>query len=314
MKSTRAKASVRIRMNRIETDLTGSNIHLEDCLKTLAVLNVCLVLGLCCAQGQEAQPNAQQNPSPQEQTPPAPAPAPSTGTSSSSQALDKAETGRRFSGGIVVSVLPFNMIPGKSSTVDNSATVSTESQTQGESSRLGYGLTGQVRISGHFSVDVSALYRRMGYQFTSTITTTLTTILNGVTSSTSTTSNTVSATHARILDFPLTVRYYSGAKRPNGPRWFAEAGGAWRWASHVSTWEDSTDTAGNLTCCVLTPVTPTHTSSIGLVAGVGLQFIDPLGIHVVPEVRYTRWIDQEFDNLTTRTTQNQLDVALSLTF
>lgn len=275
---------------------------------------MCFVLCLSCAEGQDAQPSAQQSPAPQEQPPPPPASSSSTGTSSSAQAPDTNESGRRISGGVTLSVLGFSLIPGKTNTVDNSSTVNTQDQTQGGSSRIGYGLTGQLRITNHFSVDVSALYRKIGYQFTSTISTTTNTVLNGIVSSTVSTTDTHEDTHARLIDVPLTLRYYSGAKRPNGPRWFAEVGGAWRVATGIRTSVDTTDAAGVNTCCTSTPTVPAHRSGIGMVAGVGLQFIDPFGIHVVPEVRYTRWIDQVFDNLTTHTTQNQLDASISLTF
>jgi hypothetical protein len=270
---------------------------------------------LGCAEGQQAQPaQPAQPPAPQENPPQPPATVPSTGTSSSSQALDINDTGRRITGGVTLTVLGFSLIPGRTSTVDNSSTVGTQNQTQAASERIGYGLTGQVRITNHFSVDISALMRKAGYQFTSTVTTTTTTILNGVTSSTTSGTITHEDTRARFFEFPLTVRYYSGAKRANGPRWFAEGGGAWRWSNGIRTSTDVTDAAGVDTCCSFTPVVPAHRSGIGMVAGIGLQFIDAFGIHVVPEVRYTRWIDQVFDNLTTHTFQNQLDASISLTF
>jgi hypothetical protein len=171
-----------------------------------------------------------------------------------------------------------------------------------------------MRITGHFAVDVSALYRRIGFQFTDTISTTTTTVLNGVISSTASTTDTHQDTNAHLIEIPLVVRYYSGARRPNGPRWFIEAGGAWRMALGVRTSTDTTDADDVNTCCTFTPVVPQHRSGIGMVAGAGLQFIDPFGIHVVPEVRYTRWIDQVFDYESTHTTQNQLDASISLTF
>jgi Outer membrane protein beta-barrel domain len=267
---------------------------------------------LGCAEGQQAQPAPAP---PQDQAPPAaPATIPSSGTSSSSQSLDINDTGRRFTAGVTLSVLGFGLIPSKTTTVDNSSTVSTQDQTQRASSRIGYGLTGQVRITNHFSVDLSALYRRAGYQFEETVATTTNTVLNGQVTSTVSTTVTHQDVRARLFDFPLTVRYYSGSKRPNGPRWFAEAGGAWRWSNGIRTSTDTTNADGVNTCCSFTPVVPAHRSTIGLVAGVGLQFIDPFGIHVVPEIRYTRWIDQVFDNSTTHTFQNQLEAVLSLTF
>jgi hypothetical protein len=265
---------------------------------------------LGCAEGQQPAPAPPQGQSP----PAAPATIPSTGSSSSSQTLDVNDTGRRFTGGITLSFLGFTLIPAKSSTVDNSSTVSTQYQTQHESSRIGYGLTGQVRITNHFFVDLSALYRRAGYQYEQTVSTTTNTVLNGQITSTVTTTVTHQDVNAHFFDFPLTVRYYSGSKRPNGPRWFAEAGGAWRWSNDIRTSTDTTNADGVNTCCSFTAVVPAHRSTIGLVAGIGLQFIDPFGIHVVPEIRYTRWIDQVFDDSTTHTFQNQLEAVLSLTF
>jgi hypothetical protein len=59
---------------------------------------------------------------------------------------------------------------------------------------------------------------------------------------------------------------------------------------------------------------PKHRSAPGAVVGAGIQFVDEFGIRVVPEVRYTRWFEPVFENLTTRTKDNQLEAAISLTF
>ncbi len=212
-------------------------------------------------------------------------------------------------------MLGFSLIPGKSDSITNTAgTINTEDQTTGASSRIGYGITGQVRITNHFAVDLSAIYRRIGYELNNTVTATTTTILNGITTSTTSTTSTHQDTRAHLFDIPLELRYYSSARRPDGPRWFVEGGGAWRVSTGIRTSTDVTDTSGVTTCCTNTPVTPAHHSTIGMVGGAGIQLIDPLGIHVVPEVRYTRWMDQIFQNGTTTTTQNQLDASISLTF
>ncbi len=54
---------------------------------------------------------------------------------------------------------------------------------------------------------------------------------------------------------------------------------------------------------------PEHRSAIGMVVGAGIQFVDEFGIHVVPEVRYTRWVNPIFDNLTTKTQTNQVEAG-----
>jgi hypothetical protein len=270
---------------------------------------VCLILSAGCVLGQDPQTGGQ---STAPQVPPASIS--KGGTSSSAQAPDNSETGRRFTAGVTLSVLGFSMIPGKTSSTTDAAGTTTDNQTTGASSRIGYGITAQYRITEHFSVDVAAIYRRIGYQFTSTVTGTTTSILNGITTSTTTTTSTHDDTRSRLFDIPLELRYYSSARRPDGPRWFLEAGGAWRVATGLRTTTDTTDASGVNTCCTTTPTTPAHHSSIGMVGGAGVQLIDPLGIHVVPEVRYTRWVDPIFNNLTTNTNQNQLDASLSLTF
>ena len=42
--------------------------------------------------------------------------------------------------------------------------------------------------------------------------------------------------------------------------------------------------------------------------------MDEFGIKVVPEFRYTRWVNPIFENLTTNTERNQIEAAISLTF
>ena len=147
----------------------------------------------------------------------------------------------------------------------------------------------------------------MGYQLTTTVATTTTSVLNGTTFPVTTTTSTHEDTRARLIDMPFLVRYYGTGKRPRSPRWFLEAGGAWRLATDIRTSLDSTDASGIVTCCTFMPTVPQHRSSVGAVAGAGMQFVDEFGIHVVPEVRYTRWLEQTFDNLTTRSQRNQVE-------
>jgi hypothetical protein len=277
-----------------------------------------------CAQCQEApqsaqqsasqQPGAQQPAQPDAPQSPPQAPTPSSGSSSSSSSAPAAKGERRFTGGVTLSVLGLSLIPKGTSTVDNTAEISTQYQTTGASERIGYGITVQGRVTEHFYIDLSALVRRIGYQMTTTISTTTTAVLNGSTYPTTSTTSTHEDTRSRLIDVPLLVRYYGTGKRPGSPRWFVELGGTWRLATDIRTSLDSTDASGIVTCCTFTPTIPKNRSGIGLSAGAGMQFVDEFGIHVVPEVRYTRWEDSIFDNLTTRTQRNQVEADISLTF
>jgi hypothetical protein len=277
-------------------------------LKTLAAMSVSIAFCIC-AEGQQAPPDAQQSSPSGSQ---ASSPASSSASSSSDREQRKPE--RRFSGGLTLSVLGLSLVPGASNTVNNTSEISTQNQTKGASERIGYGLTGQARVTNHFYVDVGALIRRIGYQLTSTVSTTTTSILNGTSYPSTTTTDTHEDTRARLIDIPVALRYYGTGKRPGGARWFVEAGGAWRVSTGIRTSIDSTDASGTNTCCSTTPTVPANRSAKGLLGGAGVQLVDDFGIHVVPEVRYTRWVNPIFENLSTNTRENQVEAAISLTF
>ena len=67
-------------------------------------------------------------------------------------------------------------------------------------------------------------------------------------------------------------------------------------------------------CCDATPRVPANNWSKGFSAGSGGQFRDDFGITVSPQVRYTRWMDRPFDNLSTRTMVNQVEGMVSIGF
>ncbi len=260
-------------------------------MKTQAcVVLVWLAGGLVFGQAEQQQPA----PTPA----PAPAPAPK---------IEKPPTYvHRISAGVTLSVLGFSMVPTKSETTSTtSPAVTTDINTKGASKRPGPGLTAQAAITNHFAVSGSVLLRRIGYQMTTTVTT-------GTTITTTTSKH--EDTRGRLFDVPVVVRYYSKGRHDPGPRWFVEGGGALRKLSQDRTSIDTTDSSGPNTCCQVGPATPRHHSLRGFVGGAGFQLIDPVGVRVVPEVRYTRWTGDVFNNLTTRTRRDQLEAIISLTF
>jgi len=238
------------------------------------------------------------------------------GTSSSSSAKsDQANFVRRISGGLSLSVLGLSALKNATSTVNNTATVSTEYDTVGASQRIGYGVTGQVVLTDHFAIAVAGLVRRIGYQFTTTVTTTTNTLVSGIVTPVSTSTSTHEDTRANLIDIPAVLRYYNLSRHTRGTRWFVEGGGAFRDVATIRTSLSSTDSGGTVTCCTTNqPVKPARSNAHGLVGGAGAVFIDPFGIHVVPEVQYTRWMNSIFNSFTTDTQKNELAAGFSLTF
>ncbi len=280
-------------------------------------VRVCIVfLGLVSAGVLGAQTSTssstQSDPGASSQTGSAQQPPTQGGTSSSSPSGEsKSVYVRRFSAGATLSVQGLTSVTGGSSTVTASPNLSTDYTTKGASQRIGYGITGQVVITNHFAVTAGALLQRIGYQFTTSVTVGTPTFSGGTTF---TTTSTHEDTRARLIEVPLLLRYYGKSRHEKGPRWFAEGGGAWRDVNRIRTSIDATDANGKVTCCTSTPAQPAHHNSLGYSAGAGLQLIDPLGIRVVPEVRYIRWRDPIFNNQTTHMQKNQVEAGISLTF
>lgn len=272
-------------------------------MKILAALSVSVVFAAGLATAQDAP-----------QTPPSQAP-PSGGTSSSSSSSGPSAPGeRRFSGGVTLEVNGLSMIDGRTFTNNTSTALSTQYQTTNQSQRIGYGVTLQARVKGRFYLNVSGLLHRVAYQETTSVSTTVTEVLNGSTYPQVTTTDTQENTHARLIDIPALVRYYGAGKRPSSPRWFLELGGEYQTLSGIRTSVNSTDASGIVTCCTNTPATAQHNGIKGAVVGAGIQFTDEFGIHVTPEVRYTRWFESNFNYLSTTQNRQQVEADISITF
>jgi hypothetical protein len=225
---------------------------------------------------------------------------------------------RRLAIGATLSVVGLNLVGGSTNsnttTVNAATSVATNDSSSGASSRIGYGLTAQAAITEHFAVAVGGFLRRMGYIENNSTTTTLTTYINAVPTTTTTATSSRVDVRARVIDVPVTVRYYGKGRHTPGSRWFVEGGGAWRDVENVSSSLGTTDASGNSTCCTFGTVQPAHKQAKGMVAGVGAQFIDPFGIRVIPEVRYIRWLNPIFNDPTTRTQRNQVEAEFTISF
>lgn len=210
---------------------------------------------------------------------------------------------RRASLGVSLSIVPMSLVREDSlrQTTTNPAGELSWS-TKARKSRVGYGIVTQVVLSNRFAVAASPLIRRFGYEMDTTMT------------AFSVTSRQHEDTRARLIDVPVTLRFYTKSRFDPGPRGFIEIGGALRNVTRIRTQISTTAPDGTVGCCDNTPATPAHRSIKGAVAGAGLQFIDPVGVRVVPEVRYTRWFGNTFNTYSTTTQKNQVEVILSLTF
>jgi hypothetical protein len=220
---------------------------------------------------------------------------------------------RRFSAGATLSVLVLDLHKARTSNVVTaSPAVDSLYNTTDASRRIGFGVTAQVRVTDRFAVNASLFRRSTGYKMTSDI-------YEGVdnpNTSADERRHTIrnEDTRARLFDLPVVVRYYAKDYQMSGPRVFFEGGVTLRRVSSIRTAIDTTVGTGDLQCCDNTPATPAKRTVRGFVAGLGVQLIDPYGVRVVPEVRFTRWMGRTFDAFSTATERNQIEGMISLTF
>ncbi len=220
---------------------------------------------------------------------------------------------RRISFGATLGVMGLNVIPGKTTTsLTTAPPVDAAYTTVGASQRIGYGGVVQLAVTERFAVNISLLTRRIGYTMNSDVFTGIDNPTTPVDERKHTVKN--EDTRARIYDLPVMVQYYGRARHAPKIRWFVEGGGAFRRVSSIKTSIDTTINSGTTSCCSTTPAVPANRTARGGVAGAGVYFKDDFGIHIVPEVRYTRWFNQTFQSFSTGIQNNQVEAMVSLTF
>ena len=117
-------------------------------------------------------------------------------------------------------------------------------------------------------------------------------------------------------EFPLIVRQYLMPNRRTNV--FAEGGVALRRSYRTTTTSESITIQSTSTTTTLVPFFPEETKYIrrGFVAGVGVD-IPLTALHILPEVRYTRWLSAETIHLTdtaNATTANSIEILLGFRF
>lgn len=187
--------------------------------------------------------------------------------------------GQMFSGGIKAGV-PLT---------DFFTTVSNQSFSFSPStSRYIVGPTGELHFPFGIGVEVDALYRHMSYTGA------------GVFQGISAASNFNSGT----WEFPVLFKYRFAAKivRP-----YIDGGIAWDTLSGISQSVSQSVSNGSPTV-----VKKNTTTGFVLGAGIDLHFV----VHIMPEIRYTRWGSTQIVDPTTflKSNQNQAEFLLGITF
>lgn len=152
------------------------------------------------------------------------------------------------------------------------------------------GPTAELHLPFGLGIEVDAIYRHFNY----------TAILgSGVNALTSLNS-------AGAWEFPVLVKYHFHGElaRP-----YVEAGVAWDTISGLTT--TVANSVSNLT--VANPSGETNSFTTGFVMGAGLDL--HVILHIMPELRYTRWTSQHFNiSNVLNSNQNQAEFMVGVTF
>lgn len=219
---------------------------------------------------------------------------------------------RRFSLGGTFSYLPLSLIYADSYAQTLTATSGYVSATaKPQSHRGGGGVTMQFALSEHFALNVNALYRSTGY--TSTFDYKLGFDKPATATDERNSWGVVDTARARYWDLPVLLRYYSGGRHSKGGHYFIEAGPSFRLVRSARLSRDITDAEGDIATVDL-DYGLKRRNIPGVTVGLGRQFIDPFGIRIVPELRFTQWLGSTFNTAPVRSTKSQAEILISITF
>ena len=219
---------------------------------------------------------------------------------------------RRISFGASLTVPIFNLMKPGSASLSRATPPLDETITSTTKFHWGGGgVMLQFAILEKLAVNVNAFYRKAEYSYTQSD---VTGVDNPNTPLDDRIFTTIDGwTRIRYLDIPVLARYYTKGRHSKGNRFFVEGGPNTRTVRKVLTNRTTTDNDGNLSYnTALQP--PYKRTALGVTAGFGGQFIDPLGVRVIPEVRYTRWLGLNFDVPATHSRRDQIEFVFSLAF
>jgi hypothetical protein len=176
--------------------------------------------------------------------------------------------------------------------------------------RYGFGGNVQVRLPRKFAVVASVLQHKSGHR--STIDTYV-----GVDNPNTPLDDRIHTTveESSIVtywDYALMVRRFTRDHFAPGHRAFFGGGFNFRDVRKVRSTRETT--LGATTTSDTKPIVPTRDIGRGITGAVGAQFVDDFGVKLMPEFRFTRWLQPTFDTKSQLSRKNQFEAIVSITF
>ena len=239
----------------------------------------------------------------------APAKPAQTGSPSVTTDLKKKAYVRPFSFGVTLGVLAQSPMQNGGFGEQRTNYTQTASTVPG-GYRIGFGVTGQVRLPKKYAVAASVLQYKSRHDSVIDI---YEGIDNPNTPLDDRTHTTIEESSiVKYWDYTFTLRRYTKDHFAPGPRAFFGGGFNFRDIRNIRSARETT--VGADTTADTKPITPPRTMGRGIVGSVGAQFVDDFGVKLVPEFRYTRWLNPVFDVGSQIQRKNQFEAMVSITF
>lgn len=240
---------------------------------------------------------------------PAPAKPTQTGSASVSTDLKKRSYVKRISVGATLSVLAqVPLLNGGFS--EAKPTFILNSTTAAGGYQVGWGGNVQVRLPNKFAVAGSLLLHKSGHG--STIDTYVGTDNPNTPLDDRAHTTVEEASIVNYWDYTLMLRRYTKDHEAAGHRAFYGGGFNFRDVRKIRSERETT--LGATTTHDTKPILPTRDIGRGITGSVGAQFMDDFGVKLVPEFRYTRWLQPSFNSQSTLARKNQFEAIVSITF
>ncbi len=218
---------------------------------------------------------------------------------------------KRFSFGGRVSVLATQtMNEEDTSSSTSEPPLKTTSIVLPSASRIGGGLTMEFAIRDNIGLGVDAIYRQAGFKQTHEIIEGTDEV--GTPEDDRKYTRAYARTRGNYWDIPVVARFYSGGV-DTGVRAFVEGGMTMRHVSSIRSFRETIHSDGTNEVNE-TPVKPANSTIFGVVVGGGFELRSSAGLKVMPEVRYTYWLERTFDAPPVQSKKNQIEFLLGFTF
>lgn len=221
---------------------------------------------------------------------------------------------RRLTIGIHVMYFPLTQVKTSSVTqiTDNTNPVVQYNYTgTTNSSKWGPGAVVEYRLTNHLAVAGEIHFHHVNYQESAEILTGVNTSTTGGDNRPVTNTNTYS--QVNFYEYPLLAHYYGFWSHGWKKHLFFTGGVELRHVGKIRTGNDFTYPSG-VTDYNENPATPNDVNTVGVVAGLGMRFIDEFHIRISPEARFIRWQAATLQGAAYSTVLNELEAGLSLSF